>query len=308
MTKWVLQIAASRWREWTGHRPKQLHAALIASTRHEGHRFALIIADGWRRPSVVAKVAQRGVDQAEVESEFSTLRDAYEELPLRFRSQMPAPLIIEHLDSGCAMFTTAVRGARPVLPQLLGRRERLGVASLDSYLVASLAFARDLARATASDQGAADESLDEFSRLHGSHRLDALREHTQTARCWQHGDPAPGNVLMTRTGVRLIDWEHASPDHYPWHDAAYQALVLSLIAANQTDSSVTEAFDAMYLGSSWAGNLVRARVAEYWDSPVPMSEALAITAVDVAIRRQRSPVWGDLARHLLSRDQHWPHS
>ena len=195
-----------------------------------------------------------------------------------------------------------------MVPKLLGRRERLAAVSLDSYLVASLTIARDLARATVSDQHTADDSLDEFSRLHGAHGLDRLRDHTQSARCWQHGDPAPGNVLITRAGVRLIDWEHASREHYPWHDRAYQALVLSLVAANQTGIGVTEAFDAMYCDSSWAGNVVRDRVREYWDAPVPMSEALAITAIDVAIRRQRNPAWSDLARHILSHEEHWFYS
>jgi hypothetical protein len=206
------------------------------------------------------------------------------------------------------MFTSAVRGAQPVVPPLLGRPDRFAVDSLDCYLVAALTFGRDLARATSADGHGAADSLDEFSRLYGGSALDGLREHSGTRRSWQHGDLAPGNVLLSRSGAQLIDWEHASPAHYPWHDAAYLALVLSLIAAYQTGSSVSVAFDALYREDSWGGKLVRERIAEYWDSAAPIGKAITITAVDVAIRRPRNPAWSDLARHLLSQDTSWLNS
>lgn len=301
MTEWIEDFAMRHWREWTGRSPRRLTSAILTSSRHRHQRFTLILADGLRRPEVVAKVSADPQHSVSIRREFSALRAAERELPERFTNQMPRAFHLAEESAGTALFCSAMPGKRLLVPPLLARPDRRWQREFADVIAAVLRWTAELSRLTrtsrADTSGIIRDSIGRFPEF-GSD-ISALAR-IEAPHSWQHGDVAVGNILKTRQDLGLIDWEHASPTSLPWHDRAYVVLATGLLAAHQAGVDPVTGFDALYAPDSWCGDLVRLCLEDTWDQSVEVAPAVHLTALSLAAHRTDAQgAWPKLARHLI---------
>lgn len=303
MITWVETHARNHWLEWTGRPAQGLRCAILTSARHGHQRCTVLLADRFRPFQVAVKVGWSESSRRGIHSEFQLLKAARAGLPARIAETLPAALDLVSTEGALALFASAVGGARPAIPDLLGPTDRIGKSAVDRYLETTMAWSFDLARATRVDTGAPNPIADYPAQFSDKVDADRLLALIPPERAWQHGDPAPGNVLMTGRGVRLVDWEHASPVSLPWHDLAYMVPVMAIVAAGQRSIRPVEAFDALFRAGSWCGEIIRRRLSEVWSHTIDVADAVVITALEVALARgHANPAWHDLANHLLLRN------
>ncbi|MEX1005564.1 MAG: phosphotransferase [Acidimicrobiia bacterium] len=302
MIGWIRQRAERQWREWTGRTPHRLRSAILTSARHDHNRMIVLLLDGLRPPEVVVKVSSDPVHSSRIEREFSKLREAHEELPPGLSRQVPVALDIVIENNTTALFSTAMRGRRPMVPPLLEPATHRWRHELASALSAVLAWTADLTRLTQSTRSeGCDEIvtayLDRFPKTRSKvSQLTGI----STTRAWQHGDPAIGNLLFDRRRIRLIDWEHASSRSLPWHDQAYVVLVMGLLAAHQSGLDSVAGFDALYTDGSQYGSLIQHTVEDSWSHEADIAQAVHLTAMTLATQRTDAHgAWPKLANHLL---------
>ena len=295
--------AAEHWQEWTHRCPRGLRTAIIAPTHHRSEKLTLLFADGLGPPRVVVKVGQSRWAVDRIVDEHNALLRARKELPPSISARAPAPLDLVSMKNGSkALFTTALRGRLPVFPHLLSATDRAGKASVERYLTALVRWAADIDEATHKNAGhQPDPALAYLERFPEDQNAERLANVAGDERSWQHGDPALGNVLLTRHDFAIIDWEYASPDKLPWHDLAYLVLQMALNAAHQSELPPVEALCALYRPGSWCGDLVHRCISESWRYPVGISEGVALTAMTLAVERDDAGSgWKELASSLLS--------
>ena len=302
MIPWVETYAQNNWREWTGRPVRRLHSALLTASRHGHDRCTVLLADRFRPFQVAVKLGWSPDSRGRIDSEFQVLKTASAALPPRIAETLPRALAVVSTPHAVALFTSAVAGVRPAIPDLLGPMDRVGKSAVDRYLEATMAWALDLAGATRVVAGVHNPVADYRAHFPNQGNADRLQALIPPDRAWQHGDPAPGNVLMTGRQARLVDWEHASPVSLPWHDLAYTVLVMPVIAARQRLISPVAAFDALFRTGSWCGDIIRRRLMEVWNHAIDVADAVTATALEVSLGRgDANPAWHDIANHLLCR-------
>ena len=302
MIPWVEQYAAERWREWTDRRPRRLRTAIITAARHGNEKLTIMIADGLGPPRVVVKVGRSGRAVDRIAGEHRALLRARREMPPRISARAPEPLDLVSIEHGTALFTTALRGRRPVFPRLLSATDRAGKASVERYLTALVRWTIEVDEATRSQAAQhPDPALTYLERFPGQQEAERFAHLAGDERSWQHGDPALGNVLLTRRGFGIIDWEYASPDKLPWNDLAYVVLQMALNAAYQARLPPVEALGALYRSGSWCGDLVHRYISEAWRYRLGIPEGVALTAMTLAVERDDAgKSWKELASSLVS--------
>jgi hypothetical protein len=299
---WVERHAAERWREWTDRHPRGLRTAIITAARHRNEKLTILIADRFGPPRVVAKVGRSRRVANRIAAEHRALLRARRELPPAISARGPEPLDLVSIADGTALFTTALRGRRPVFPQLLSATDRAGKASVERYLTALMRWATEVDRVTRRQTTQhPDPALTYLERFPSHQDAERFAHLAGDARSWQHGDPALGNVLLARRGFGIIDWEYASPDKLPWHDLAYLVLQMALHAAHQTRLPPVEALRTLYRPGSWCGDLVHRHITEVWRYPVSIPEGVALTAMALAVERDDAGNrWKELASSIVS--------
>jgi len=288
---------------------------------HRPGRATLMVFRGRERwPSIAVKLVTTPEDATHLSREAKSLDLANRELAGLMALPPPRHLGSIHERQFAALAITTVRGTRANLPDLTKPKPtRRDVRSLKSHVHAVRHWSRSLREATVSDSATRD-GRHLVDRIHRFIDLGDLpddviprfqslavamgRYPAKWSPRWQHGDVAPGNVLWRRGGIRLVDWEAASPSHDPWRDDSYLILSLARAAQHETAApSVAAALRTTFGSGRWAGQVAESSYREDWPHPIPVSWAVMATTVEHALEGEEygttTSFWRDLAVDLL---------
>lgn len=302
MNHWTQRYAMDKWLTWFGRRPKRIGMAIISARRHQNRKATLMLSDESRAPQVVVKLGWDAVSCEGIAQEYRILQAAHSQIPAQFSAKIPIPLDCVDLAGDTAMFTTAVGGRLSFLPEILGPRSRSSSTLVRRYIDRVTQWSAGLSESTRKPTSKSRNLIDEYKRRFPGHGSIALRLPKWPDECaWQHGDPAIGNVLFTRSGLKVIDWEFASPNKLPWHDAAYLLLFMATVAARQERIGPIHAFEALYQEPSWCGDLVLGSINDSWPHSIEIGPALAVTALELALElHDPYSIWSQFVPYLLS--------
>ena len=317
----LLARAEQQWTDWFHHRPDgRLEPLLLAGGPAHRGRVSVLLFAGGRSPQAIMKIGFTRREGEFLEAEFEAMSKLRPLLPPRLASSMPRALDLYQKGQVTAVAAEVLEGERLLVPSLTGEVSTKARRIMDSYLRRSFAFARDLAEATAQPPSRNAETLagvvERFVAmfLEGepatARRVDSFgtavaESGIEWLPAWQHQDVAVGNVLEHRGQLRFVDWEHASPGCQPWFDVAYAPIVTSHLA-QRVDAlpSVREAALAALGATTPIGSLLRMRMEEVWDYPLPLGWGVALTAMIAAMRRvdegrAGSAEWADLVKMMV---------
>lgn len=320
VTRWV----ESSLGEWLPGTVLSHANRVVLAGRREGRATLVLFPRRGRWPAIVVKIAQKG-SISTTAHEYRRLTQAQATLAPPTVDRIPYPLGLYEDDTVTAMAATAVRGYIATLPHLFGPKPNQRTCrQLSDYISASRRHANELAHATrytpdvaCMSQDALVEDIDHFlatTTLRGpsktalsEFRCAVQHRHLSWQPVWQHGDASPGNLLIYRGQVSMVDWEAARPSRPPWHDDAQLAARLVRLAQMEGEGhSLGEACVQVLGLSGWPGPLVRQGINAYWPHPLPFAWCFALTVISLANSRGHqetvSPVWTPLVTALLCDD------
>jgi aminoglycoside phosphotransferase (APT) family kinase protein len=276
---------------------------------------------------VVLKVALTQLEADCLRTEFQALSQLRPMLPAGLRESIPDPLGIEQTPDRTVLVLRGMEGRRPLPPRFSRRPSVGGRRHLLRFVDSAFGWTRRLADATTRPAEVDEASLvDRVARFGAAFAKDgdearALRSFGRAVEnsrirwtpSWQHGDIGFGNALIHRGRVGFVDWEQARPSSEPWFDVSYLPLALAGMARRQRDEPSLQRATAWALApSGWSGSIIRERLQQGWDYPLPIGWAVALTSMWKALRLQREGRvgWADLALGLvvdaeLRRDLAW---
>ena len=286
-------------------------------------RITLIVFRGRSRwPSIAVKVATKAEHFWALEREARSLKLVSRDLNDSIGASAPRHLGSLRTPKYSLLATTAVRGRRAELPSLTkSRSSRSDRHRLGRHIGGVRLWSRELRQAIPSNRQRT--GLDVANRLHRYLEIETLPPlmaerlaeiagevgqitHKWNAQ-WQHGDVAPGNVLWFRGGVRLVDWEAASPYHDPWRDDAYLILSLARNIQNTSELGSSAALKLALDTESWVGRILASSYTEDWPHPLPIHRALVAVAVEHALMAHAlkgSPnIWQEVVGTLVSDEE-----
>ena len=288
---------------------------------HRPGRATLMIFRGHERwPSIAVKLVTTPEDATHLSREARSLDLANRQLADLLALPPPQYLGLIREQQFAALAITAVPGRRANLPDLTKPKPtHRDVRALKSHVRAVRYWSHSLREATNPDQATRDgqhlaDRIHRFIDL-GDLSIDVVPRFQSLAvamgRCparwsprWQHGDVASGNVLWRKGGIRLVDWEAASPAHDPWRDDAYLLLSLARAAQHETGApSVAAALKTAFGSGRWAGQVAQSSYRETWAHPIPVGWAVMATTIEHALEGEEcgttTAFWRDLAVDLL---------
>ena len=321
---------ADHWGRWfRGGQTRFAYRCILKGAR-QGRITAFYFTETSRAPVLVVKIAGNVGDRVPARNEFDALRRVRSSLPPRAVDLAPEALGLLHEGgSYAAVAMKAVAGKRMTLPVLARRSPSIFErrATL-AYLKTAAEVSRQLETLVSgvpqprslgalSDQLAAFRSLGSVSRA-AQEGLSELERHlaASTSRytpSWQHGDVAPGNLLLGPSGAHLVDWEAARPDHAPWFDVTYSWLTLARLTQRQGgDWSAGRALAHLYSENGWLGERLAQQTQQAWPHELPRRWAATLVAVDLAMTYGEAgvAVWSPYIEALLTDDTvrehcHW---
>jgi hypothetical protein len=244
-------------------------------------------------------------------------------LPADLQERMPRALDLIRFGGATVLASEAVPGRRLLISRLTGDVTRRARAVMEGFFAGSFEFTRGVADATAEETPLGPEPLveitEDFARRFGDlapgldERARSLgrmisAEGIRWHPSWQHQDVAVGNVLDDRGRLLFVDWEHAGPGCPPWFDVAFAPVATSHLAARMDGLHSLEEAALGSLGEETAvGSILKQRMGEVWDYPIPMSWAVTLTAMVGALRkvdekRTGTAEWAELVALLLGDD------
>lgn len=257
-------------------------------------------ADTGSKPALIVKVCGRSQDRDPARSEYEALSAVEETTGLLGGRLHPRPFGCLTTPGFSAVSMEALDGRRLELVGLSRPGSRwLSRRRFSSYVSDTRRIVRTMA---SHDDG--DARRDGLRLATAGRRLleaDVLRIKTQdlleeqVARLekssaawrptWQHGDLAPGNILRTGQGLRLIDWEDARPDRFPWHDLCYVPLtVCRLIEREAVRWPPPRAVVHALATDRWSGAILRRALTDEWTFDLSIEDGLLTTLIDLTER------------------------
>ena len=321
----LLARARQEWDRWFPDESVPVFESMLLAggPAHRDRVSVLLFPAGRRAPQVIMKVGFTRREGAFLAAEFEAMDQLRPLLPSSLTSSMPRALDLLRSGGVTAVSAEVVEGRRLLVPSLTGEVSTAALRLMDSYFRRSLAFSRDLAR-VGSPSAPLDVSplvavTDRFIHMFFSDEPEVERRIRSFGRtlgrtpiewrpAWQHQDVAVGNVLDHRGHLRFVDWEHAGAGSQPWFDVAYAPIVTSHLAGRVDRlPSVRSAALAVLRPDTPIGSLLRERMEQVWDYPLPLSWGVTLTAMIAAMRRiddgrAESPEWVDLVRMMLCDD------
>ena len=290
---------ADHWGRWLSDGTAAPATSCLLKGQRQQRVTVFYFAGAARRPAVVVKVAAHATWGSPARREFEALQAVRSAASPSLADAVPMPLGLYERGAVAAVAMEAVPGNRYDLPDLTrAHTSRFAQRAVRRYLAAAATVSADLAETAATGTSQPVATL--ASRV-STYRAQAplspaadgrLAGFIQTLAAtdgryvpaWQHGDVAPGNLLLTRDGPRLIDWEAAHPEHLPWFDRAYSWLSLARLTHRRAGSwscarALVHLFD---LRGSLGADLSRG-TQERWDHPIPPRWAMALTAIELAL-------------------------
>jgi hypothetical protein len=292
------------------------HAVIVGVSKDPNAKLvALLLADGRRSPTLVAKVATTpGADRA-VSAEAHLLAELHRRHGGHVMATVPRPLDVVDAAGRTAVVFSALPGA-PLLTAYHRRRHTSSAAGVHADLEAvrrwSAAF--EAATATPGDGGtdagppvAVDEPDGEAEllvRFGHDPRLPAVLRGLAEARdrlgsprrvTAVHGDLWAGNVLLTAGAVTgVVDWEAGAPTGDPRRDAVRFALAYALYLGHRTGSGRAVAGHPGLRADRWGAGI---RYAMRRELDVPWFPALFRGFLGDALQRNGTPAerWRDAA-------------
>jgi hypothetical protein len=318
----LMARAGDEWPRWfPGEATPGLFPMLLAGgPAHRDRISVLIFPDGASAPRVIMKIGFTPREGEFLTSEFGAMDQLWPQLPDDLRSSMPRALDLHRIEGVTALAAGVVTGNRLLVPGLTGDVPPRARDIMDSFFRRSFRFARALADATSSpsprDSGPLADVAGEFARRFLADQPDFQSQVQDFAGAiqatsiewhpaWQHQDVAVGNVLEDGEDLRFVDWEHAGGDCVPWFDIAFAPVVTSHLARRVDRIPSVETAALGVLGGETAiGAVLRERMEEIWDYPLPLSWGVTLTAMEGAMRRlddgrEGSPEWVELVRLMM---------
>lgn len=312
---------ADHWGRWVqGGQTSFAYRCLLKGTR-KNRITGFYFAETSRTPVLVVKIAGNVGDRVPARDEFEALHRVRSSLPPRTAHLVPEPRGLHEGESYAAVAMRAVAGKRLTLPVLTRRSaSAFERRSTLAYLRTAEEVSRHLGSLLSggsesrplgvfSDQLAAFRSLGSVSTS-AQERLSELERSldacpSRYTPSWQHGDVAPGNLLLGRSGARLVDWEAARPDHPPWFDVTYSWLTLARLVQRQGgDWSARRALTHLYKENGWLGGHLARQTQQAWPHELPRGWAATLVAVDLATMYGDAgvAVWSPYIEALLTDD------
>ncbi len=318
----LMARAREEWPRWfPGEDDPDLSPMLLAGgPAHRDRISVLLFPEGAGSPRVIMKIGFTPREGEFLASEFGAMDDVWPRLPASLQAAVPRALDLYRTNGTTSMAAGVLTGNRLLVPGLTGDVAPRARAIMDSFFRRSFEFARALAAATTSPTASDSSSLaavpDEFARRFLADEPEfegRVRGFSQAVAgrpivwhpAWQHQDVAVGNVLDDHGHLRFVDWEHAGDDCAPWFDIAFAPIVTSHLARRvDRIPSVREAALGVLGSETVIGGVLRERMEEVWDYPLPLSWAVTLTAMEGAMRRlddgrEGSPEWVELVRLIL---------
>jgi hypothetical protein len=318
----LLEHVRVRWPSWFPDQAlPELEVAVISKRDLTPPRLtALVASPGERRPAVVLKLAFLDEDTGFLELEHAALCAVRSSIPPHLRPTVPKPLGLEPVAGLLVESVVGVGGRSPLVLPMRFHRSVLGSTLLRRYLRVTFEWTRKLAVSTGNGRYADERELvgivDDFTHLMETSgastrgleqfRRELNRSQIRWQPCWQHGDLAPGNVLLDRRYLVVLDWEFARSDCEPWFDTAYNVLGLALQPLDQGIAKDAATSLLMTLSTqAWKGRATRDVLLESWAWPLPPAWVLPLTGMKVALRdeaggRSRYLRWGHAVTELLT--------
>lgn len=317
--------AIQEWPRWFPgeHDPGLSPMMLAGGPAHRDRISVLLFPDRAAAPRVIMKIGFTPREGEFLASEFEAMDQMWPRLPASLQDSVPRALDLYRTNGTTALAAGVLTGNRLLVPGLTGDVPPRARAIMDSFFRRSFEFARALAAATTSPTPS-DSSLlatvpDEFARRFLADEPEFERRVLELGRAiagtpivwhpaWQHQDVAVGNVLDDHGQLRFVDWEHAGANCAPWFDIAFAPVVTSHLARRVDQiSSVKDAALGVLAPETVIGGVLRERMDEVWDYPLPLSWAVTLTAMEGAMRRlddgrEGSPEWVELVRLILCDD------
>jgi hypothetical protein len=318
----LMDRATDEWSRWfPGEAAPDLSPMLLAGgPAHRDRISVLLFPNGARSPQVIMKIGFTPREGEFLTSEFEAMDQLWPQLPVDLRTSMPRALDLHRIGGTTALAAGILTGNRLLVPGLTGEVPPKARAIMDSFFRRSFLFARALAAATSSPAPQDSQPLaaipEDFARrflagqpefegrvldFAGAVSAASIEWHP----AWQHQDVAVGNVLDDRGHLRFVDWEHASGGCVPWFDIAFAPVVTSHLARRVDRIPSVETAALGVLGAETAiGTMLRERMEEIWDYPLPLSWGVTLTAMEGAMRRlddgrEGSPEWVELVRLMM---------
>ena len=321
----LMARASQEWPRWFADEDdtRLLPMMLAGGPAHRDRISVLLFPEGEPKPRVIMKIGFTPREGEFLASEFGAMDQVWPQLPESLQDSVPRALDLYRTDGTTAMAAGVLTGNRLLVPGLTGDVPPKAREIMDSFFRRSFEFARALAESTTSptpsDSATLAAGAEEFARRFlaqdpefESRVLDFGRAISSAAitwyPAWQHQDVAVGNVLDDHGRLRFVDWEHAGPDCVPWFDIAFAPVVTSHLARRvDRIASVEEAARGVLGPETAIGRVLRERMEEVWDYPLPLSWGVTLTAMEGAMRRlddgrEGSPEWVELVRLIMCDD------
>ncbi len=235
-------------------KPRRLRLALFASSREAiGHRIIAVFIDGRDEPLMMIKVPRHPRVWASLAREWRLLRVLHKGADEVFRSTIPRPLFMGHVEALPVFIQSAVGGVnlKSVLERAMREDPLGGLRAQAQVLEPWLCALHRLEppRLIADDEPVpvraplllrVSKALDRIRGLRSLplpslSRLEAALAPLQDLdadgadRVWVHGDLWPGNVLVEGRALRVIDWDRLEVGE-SWWDKYWYMLHLGAMA------------------------------------------------------------------------------
>lgn len=322
----LMARAEAQWVEWLsgGGTPELTPMLLAGGPAHRDRVSVLLFPAGAGRPQVIMKIGFTRREGEFLTSEFEAMDQLRPMLPEQLKGSIPRALDLYQVGEVTALAAGVVTGDRVLVSGLTGNVPPRARAIMDSFFRRSFAFSHALAGATSSPTLSDSARLADVTREFAARFLaddpdfearvrgfgDAIASTTiEWHPAWQHQDVAVENVLDDRGQLRFVDWEHGSGGCMPWFDVAFAPVVTSDLARRVDRIASVEAAAVGVLGPGTAiGGVLRERMEEVWDYPLPLPWGVTLTAMEGAMRRrddggEGSPVRVELVRLMLCDDE-----
>ncbi len=244
------------------------------------HNVIGLVAPAGGETTLVGKLSRRPGDGERLRREATALRILAAWTPAI--AGVPRLITLSEPPEPVALLETAVAGRR------LGRRDLVG--SREQWIDAVVAWTRPFATVDPAARPhignppsigvVMDRALRTWDRVTeiddglrraiaaASRLLDAIRA-LDAPPCFEHGDLAPPNLLLTpEGGLGVVDWELAGPTRLPMQDLLFYLSHIAWESARGSTAQRLAAIDAAFLaGDGWAWAPLQRRAHELGVDP-----------------------------------------
>lgn len=265
-----------RWYDWFPGQPRPSRFCFLkvsTSIAPQGKIVLLVFGDNQREPQLVVKWTRHPELSWLIRHEHEILQEIYPRLSPRMQASVSGPLDLFRHGRSVVLMTRALPGKR--LSLAIFEAMRLGnFSKVLGYMREVAAWATMLHRETrqsVSIEGAVESWLKMFIDYYQppdrvqAELIRAAAKVSSVERVVAHGDLSPGNILVSRKGVRVIDWGMSDTRGVPVIDVYHLLLSVAyyLSARPYQKRNYEKAFDYMFLHPGAARNMAVAVLHRY---------------------------------------------